>query len=135
MTITVKLEGNNSSRRRPCFCCGEKVRPFESIALVRWDDEEIGHVCTGCVWGGQDKLAPIMRDHAASLRERAANLLDHAGNLDELADRGMPLPTVDEYRKAVQLAAIEYRMDVAGEDRATAEREIGSNYPFEGEAA
>ena len=111
--------------RRPCFRCGEWVRPYEAIALVCWDDEEIGHVCVRCVRGGQDKVAPIMR-------ERAANLRDHAANLDELADLGMPLPAVEEYRAAVQTAAIEFRMDVAGEDRATAERKIDKGYPFEG---
>ena len=48
---------------------------------------------------------PSMRDHANRMRERADAIRAEAETLDHVAAVGLPLPTVEEYRAAVQTAA------------------------------
>ena len=122
--ITIKMEPNNSSMRKPCFCCGQPERPYESMAVVYEDDNKVGHVCIGCISDGQEAVAQTMKARAGRLR-------DHAAYLEVVADFGMPLPSKDAFQAAVRTEAICYLMDVADEDRLTAERKISESYPFE----
>ena len=124
MTITTKLEPASTFMRIPCFCCGRREMPVHAVVWVCWDGEDFSHVCAGCVEAGPEAAAKRMQDQASDLRDQAANL-------DEAAANGIPLPSLDEYRKAVREATIEWLMDAKGVDRAAAEQEIEKDYPFE----